>query len=92
MKPTQYFVGYKDSPKSKLLYFGPFVSESVSDFFLASLPTPRKGGWTAVRHLQPFSVQEGRTVAEMILRDRQRQSKPDRRKSVRVVPSQQPSA
>lgn len=70
MKPTQYFVGFKDSKASKILYFGPFVSESVADFFVASLPSPLKGGWAAVRHLQPFNVQEGRTISEMILRDR----------------------
>ena len=72
MKATQYFAGYKDSKASPILYFGPFVSQSVADFFLASLPTPLKGGWTAVRHFQPFNVQEGRTVTEMIMRDRRK--------------------
>lgn len=72
MKSTQYFAGFRDSSKSPVLYFGPFVSESVAEFFLAALPKPRKGGWARIRHLQPFGAQEGRTVAEMILRDRQR--------------------
>lgn len=78
VKATSYFAGFKDSPKSPILYFGPFVSQSVADYFLASLPKPRKGGWAKVRHLQPYSVQEGHTVAEIILRNRQRNS-PDKR-------------
>lgn len=71
MKATSYFAGYKDSFKSPILYFGPFVSQSVADFFVASLPEPRKGGWVKTKHLQPYSVQEGHTVAEMIKRQRQ---------------------
>lgn len=66
MKPVQYFAGYKDSPKSPILYFGPFVSQSVADFFVASLPKPRNGGWVKTKHLQPFSVQEGHTVSQII--------------------------
>lgn len=83
MKSTSYFAGYKDGPKAPIRYFGPFVSTSVADFFLAALPKPRKGGWKAVRHLQPYSVQEGHTVAEMIKRERDAQQPVGRRVSSR---------
>lgn len=72
MKSTQYFAGYRDHPKAPTRYFGPFVSESVAEFFVAALPKPQKGGWARIRHLQPFGVQEGRTVSEMILRERRK--------------------
>ena len=72
MKATSYFAGYKDAKDKPILYFGPFVSESVAEFFLAALPKPQKGGFARVRHLQPYSAQEGHTVAEIILKSRKR--------------------
>jgi hypothetical protein len=87
MKATSYFAGYKDSAKAPILYFGPFVSTSVAEFFLASLPTPLKGGWAAVRHFQPFNVQEGRTVTEMIMRDRRMKPQAKLPKSAKVEPA-----
>lgn len=67
---ARYIVGYRDSPKSRTLYFGPFVSESVADFFIAALPEPLMGGWVRVVPLQPFMVHEARTVAQLIERHR----------------------
>jgi hypothetical protein len=70
MKRTTQLVEYRDSEKSQPLLFGPFVSESVADFFRASLPMPLKGGYCRTRVLQPFTAQEGHTVAQIIRRDR----------------------
>lgn len=68
---TRYIVGYRDSPKARALYFGPFVSETVAEFFIAALPDPLEGGWTRIVPLQPFMVHEARTVAQLIERNRE---------------------
>lgn len=70
MKPTSYLVRYRDDPESQVLNFGPFVSQSIADFFRASLPMPLKGGFVRTSPLQPFTAQEGHTVSQVILRDR----------------------
>ena len=70
MKPTTYMVGYKGSPQTSTRYFGPFVSESVADFFTASLPKPLNGGWVRTVLVQPFLSHEGRQVSQLILRER----------------------
>jgi hypothetical protein len=68
---NRYIVGYRDSPKSRTLYFGPYASESVADFFVAALPTPLPGGWVRTVPLQPFMAHEARTVAQLIERHRE---------------------
>lgn len=70
MNPSRFIVGYKDDEDAKVRYFGPFVSESVADFFTAALPEPLEGGWVRTVALQPFGPQEGRTVNQLILRER----------------------
>lgn len=67
---TRYIVGYRDSPRSKTLYFGPYASENIADFFIAALPSPLDGGWVRVVPLQPFMAHEARTVAQLIERHR----------------------
>lgn len=69
---TRYIVGYRDSPKARTLYFGPFVSESVAEFFIAALPDTLPDGWTRVVALQPFMAHEARTVAQLIERQREK--------------------
>lgn len=69
---TRFIVGYRDGPKAKPLYFGPFVSETVADFFIAALPEPLEGGMVKVVPLQPFMAHEARTVAQLIERRRER--------------------
>lgn len=64
-------VAYKDSADEPTRFFGPFVSDSVADFFRASLPMPLKGGWARTISLQPFGVQDGHTVSKMIMSERQ---------------------
>lgn len=71
MKAPSHLVSYRDSPDAQTLMFGPFVSESVADFFIAALPEPLKGGYVGVVPLQPFLAHEARTVASIIHRNRE---------------------
>jgi len=71
MKPTSYIVRYRDSPDDQVLNFGPFVSQSVADFFRASLPMPLRGGFVRTHPLQPFTAQDGHLVSQVIKRNRQ---------------------
>jgi len=71
VKPTSYIVGYKDHRNAKTRYFGPFVSESVADYFKANLPLPTDSGFCRTVMLQPFQVQEGHQVAQLIRRERE---------------------
>lgn len=64
-------IAYKDSEEATTRYFGPFVSESVADFFRASLPLPLKGGWAKRFTLQPFGAHDGHNVSQVILRERE---------------------
>ena len=68
---NRYIVGYRDSPKARTLYFGPYASENVADFFIAALPDPLPGGWVRSVPLQPFMAHEARTVAQLIERNRE---------------------
>lgn len=70
MSQPRYILGYKDGPTTTVRYFGPFVSESVADFFAACLPDPQEGGWVKSVLLQPFTAQEGHQVAQLIERER----------------------
>ncbi len=70
MQPRK-IVAYKDGPDDPTRFFGPFVSDSVADFFRAALPMPLKGGYAKTLSLQPFSAHDGHTVAKMILAERQ---------------------
>lgn len=70
MKPTTYMVRYRDGKHGRILNFGPFVSPSVADFFRANLPPPLDGGFVKTDPIQPFTAQEGHTVAQAILRER----------------------
>lgn len=72
MKPTVYIVAYKDSEQSRVLYFGPFVSDSVAHFFQAALPGPCKGGWARTLPLQPFTANEAHIVSRSILTERRK--------------------
>lgn len=63
-------VAYKDSNASHTRFFGPFVSDSVADFFQACLPVPLKGGWAKRIQLQPFGSNDGHIVAKNILAER----------------------
>jgi hypothetical protein len=67
MKPTQYLAVYKDSEEAQTLYFGPFVSDSVANFFRAALPMPLKGGWARTIPIQPYTAHEAHTVSRGIL-------------------------
>lgn len=71
MKPTTYLIRYKDSKNTPVMNFGPFVSESVADFFKATLPKPVDDGFVEVRPIQPYTAQEGHIVAQVILRERE---------------------
>lgn len=68
---ARFIVGYRDSPKTRILYFGPYASESIADFFIAALPQPLQGGWVRTVPLQPFMAHEARTVAQLIERHRE---------------------
>jgi len=68
---TRFIVGYRDSPKAKTLYFGPYASQSIADFFIAALPAPLEGGMVRAVPLQPFMAHEARTVAQLIERHRE---------------------
>jgi hypothetical protein len=70
VKGTRHIVGYKDGPDGQTRYYGPFVSPSVADFFIAALPTPLEGGFVRAVTLQPFTVQEAHLVASLIKRER----------------------
>lgn len=72
MKPVSYLVRYRDDCKAQVLNFGPFVSDSVADFFRAALPTPLEGGYCNVHPIQPYTAQDGHIVHEQILRNRER--------------------
>lgn len=72
MKPVSYLIRYRDDCKAQVLNFGPFVSESVADFFKATLPAPLDGGFVKVHPIQPYTAQEGHIVHEHILRDREK--------------------
>jgi hypothetical protein len=71
VKSPTYVVVYKDSENSpRELYFGVFISESIAEFFKASLPMPLQGGYARIKLMQSFSAHDGHTVTQIILRDR----------------------
>jgi hypothetical protein len=70
MKTVSYLVRYRDDCKAQVLNFGPFVSESIADFFQAALPAPKEGGFKKVHPIQPYTSQDGHRAAEVILRER----------------------
>jgi hypothetical protein len=70
MRSASFIVGFKDGPDKRIKYFGPFVSQSIADYFRASLPMPQKGGWCRSRRLEPFSAHDGRKVTELVLSER----------------------
>lgn len=70
MKPVSYLVRYRDGAKTQVLNFGPFVSSSVADFFVATLPSPLEGGFCAIHPIQPYTAQDGHIVNEQIMRGR----------------------
>jgi len=70
MKPVSHLVAYRDSTDDTTLYFGPFVSSSVAQFFKAELPDPLTGGYKRVLSIQPFTHNEGHIVNRKILAGR----------------------
>lgn len=72
MKPGAHLVAYKDKCGEPILYFGPFVSPSIAQFFKAEMPEPLEGGYCKTVALQPFTIHEGHVVHEKIIRERQK--------------------
>ena len=70
MKPVSHLVAYRDSGDERTLYFGPFVSTSVAEFFKAALPDPLSGGFKRIVLTQPFTQHEGHIVSQKLLAER----------------------
>lgn len=58
MKTPQYQVIYKDSHKSKVKYFGPFVSSNIAYNFCTNLPEPAPDGAKGVKIMSQFGYDE----------------------------------
>lgn len=67
MKPISHLVAYKDSAGEPTMYFGPFVSTSIAQFFKAEMPDPQPGGFCRVVPTQPFTQHEGHIVNQKIM-------------------------
>lgn len=73
IKKTMYLVIYRDHQRVKTKYFGPFTSETAAEFFQLAIGEPQTelGGFSRVGLIQPFASFEGRTVAQLIKRERE---------------------
>ena len=72
MKPTQYLVYYKDSPKAVGRYFGPFASIEIANRFLDELPTPLEGGSKGYRLTQPFTSSDTSIIRDLLSQEREK--------------------
>lgn len=70
MKQISHLVIYKDSATDRALFFGPFVSQSIAQFFKAEMPQPLEGGYCRIVPTQPFTQQEGHVVFEKLTQAR----------------------
>jgi hypothetical protein len=66
-----HLVIYKDHRGAAVRYFGPFANETSAEFFQAAVGEPLEGGYSHVRTIQPFASFEGRTVHQLIKRERE---------------------
>lgn len=70
MKQLSHIIVYRDSPKSQVLYFGPFVDRRLAGIFEDELPVPLQGGYKAIKPVQPFSYSDMETARQSVLQDR----------------------
>lgn len=65
-----HIIAYKDSKSSKLILFGPFVSDNIANDFLDTLPEPLEGGSKSLKPLSLFQATEAQSAHDQIMRER----------------------
>lgn len=68
----RYIGVYKDGPSSRIRYFGPFVSQAITEEFLNDLPEPLPGGAKSWKPLQPYMHHETGEATRSIMEERER--------------------
>lgn len=66
MKPSQFMLAYKDSPKAHVMLFGPFIDTRTASEFSEAIPDPQPGGYKRYMVTQPFSVNDTKIVSDLI--------------------------
>lgn len=67
----RHIVVYRDNSKSRVKLYGPFVSLTMANDFMETLPSPMLGGSKSVKFISPYTHDEASLAAETILRERQ---------------------
>lgn len=68
---ARYVVIYKDDAHTRNRYFGPFITVSVAEAFLSTLPRPLPGGAKTWKTIEPYSHSEASLARDAILRNRE---------------------
>ena len=67
---AQYLVIFRDGPKTRSYYYGPFVSESIANSFMDRLPEPSEGGLKTFKFISPYNYDEADIASDVILNAR----------------------